>query len=255
MRDDTDAVSDARLVDRVRAGDTSAFSTLYRSYAPEVGRAVRTRLHDPESVADAVQETFTRALEQLDGLRDTSRFRPWLLAIGKNTAVDQLRLRAKSTHLDEDDDATESSEPGPEAVAEVRELARLVSGCVAGLSSRDATAVTLVADLGFSPAEVADALGVTRGTAKVIVHRARRRLRDRLSVELLVRRRAGTCPALSARYEADGLLSAAEHVRSCPACTEMTHGEVRLYDARPAGPLPTEGDPNLEPVPSWRGPC
>jgi RNA polymerase sigma-70 factor (ECF subfamily) len=224
-------VSDASLVERVRAGDTSAFSTLYRTHAPEVAVVAKHRLHDPASVADAVQETFTRALEQLDSLRDTSRFRPWLLAIARNTSTDQLRQRTRVGLVSETPDE-EDTGPSPAEIAEVRELAGLVRGCVTGLSRRDATAVALVADFGFSPVEIADALGVSRGAAKVIVHRARTRLKATLAVEVLVRRHGSACRDLSTHYEAEGVAGAGRHLRSCAACTRLA-SEVELYQVAP----------------------
>ena len=51
-------------------------------------------------------------------------------------------------------------------------------------------AVVLVAELGFSPAALGAALGISPGSAKVVIHRARRRLADALAQQELVRRRA-----------------------------------------------------------------
>ena len=111
----------------------------------------------------------------------------------------------------------------------MRELAQLVEGCVAGLSSRDATALSLVSHLGFSPSEVAAVLGVTDGTARVIVHRARHRLREALALELLVRRPGG-CDELE-RLRVDGTpLASARHVRSCPACQGRMEAEIQAYE-------------------------
>ncbi len=61
--------------------------------------------------------------------------------------------------------------PGPGSVAELAELAEQVKGCVAGLSTRDATAIVMVTQLGFTPEQVAGALGLTPGAAKVLLHR------------------------------------------------------------------------------------
>ena len=64
---------------------------------------------------------------------------------------------------------------------------------MAGLSPRDAAAVTMVTQLGFAPGQVAAALGVTPGAAKVIVHRARRRLRNALALQLMVQQPGLAC--------------------------------------------------------------
>src|SRR4051794_26114267 len=72
---------DAELVERVRNGDATAFTELYRAHARAVHTAVRDNVHDADAAADVVQEAFTRALARLDTLREPDRFRPWLLSI------------------------------------------------------------------------------------------------------------------------------------------------------------------------------
>jgi len=191
---------------------------------------------DSDATADAVQDTFTRALQHLDDLREPDRFRPWLLAIARHAATDQLRARKRVTSLDDShDELLASTGPGPESVAEVRELADQVQGCVAGLSKRDAAAVTMVTQLGFSPAQVADALGVTPGAAKVIVHRARRRLRNALALQLMVKQPTLACDDFQ-KLLADDPLAAARHIEQCDTCIERAGAEVVPFEFSPEAP-------------------
>ena len=141
------------LVERVRNGDMTAFAVLYRDNVGAVMRAVRDNVHDPESVADVTQEVFARALERLGTLRDPARFRPWLLSIARHAAIDHRRAR-KNVADSLDDAPVEPADTGrgPADMAELNELARFVRGCVAGLSRRDATALTLVTQFGLRPA-------------------------------------------------------------------------------------------------------
>lgn len=174
------------LVEQARAGDTAAFEALYVRHVSAVQQVVGAIVRNRALVPDAVQEVFTRALDRLPTLRDPSRFRPWLLSIARHVATDHVRARVRARgDTDPDDDVfnVATPEPGPEELVEVAELSRLVQAGLAGLSARDATAVALVAHLGFTPAEVAAALDITPGAAKVVVHRARRRLRDALHLE------------------------------------------------------------------------
>lgn len=235
--------TEADLVDSTLAGDTAAFASLYRNNVAAVTRVVRDGISDPEAAADLVQDVFVKALERLGNLRERDRFRPWLLSIARNTVVDRYRSggRSRTSSLD----AEAAAEPvagGPTAdeLAELADLARLVAGCVAGLSSRDATALSMVTHLGLGPVEVAVALGVSRDTAKVIVHRARRRLRDALSLELMVRRKGPGCPELDA-LGTDDVAGALRHVRSCPACAELVEAEVQLYGSEPEALDPHPG--------------
>ncbi len=195
-----------------------------------VRRVAYHLVNDADSTADAVQDTFARALQHLDDLREPDRFRPWLLSIARHAATDQLRARKRLTSLDENqEESVVSSGPGPESVAEVRELAEMVQGCVAGLSKRDAAAVTMVTQLGFTPAQVAEALGVTPGAAKVIVHRARRRLRNALALQLMVKQPSLACDEFRRLLEEDPV-AGSKHIESCDTCLEAASAEVIPFE-------------------------
>jgi RNA polymerase sigma-70 factor (ECF subfamily) len=174
------------LVERVRSGDMTAFEALYLRHYAAVRRVAGAVVRDSDQIADVAQETFTRALDRLATLRDESRFRPWLLSIARHVATDHVRARSKAARGPDEDAALEvaTAEPGPEELAELADLSRLVQHGMAELSERDATVVALVAHFGFTTSEVAAALGLSPGAAKVAVHRARRRLRDALVAQL-----------------------------------------------------------------------
>jgi RNA polymerase sigma factor (sigma-70 family) len=209
-----------------------AFSALYRAHVGAVRAAVRDNVHDPEGIADVVQDTFVRALERLPSLREPERFRPWLLSIARHVAIDARRVRQRSKTDDGADTADiESTAPEPDELAELGELAALVNGCVGGLSPRDAAAIALVTRFGFSPNDVALAFEITPGAAKVVVHRARRRLRDALTLELNVRASAVPCATLAAYRAAGDLVEAGRHVRDCDECLGTAVHELSLYDA------------------------
>jgi RNA polymerase sigma factor (sigma-70 family) len=230
----SDPARDAALVKLVRTGDTAAFEELYRTHLPAVRRTVSAELRDHQVTPDVVQEAFTRALDCLPSLRDPSRFRPWLLSIARHVAADHVRARSRTPVASEDDDGEMVADtPGPAEMAELADLAQLVRSGMAELSPRDATAVALVTHLGLSPNEVGAALGVTTGAAKVIVHRARRRLRAALLLEVLVRGHAGGCPDRPSIGPDGDRAAALRHVLACPECTETLTAEVRGYDSRP----------------------
>ena len=223
---------DAELVERVRSGDQHAFTDLYRAHARAVHTAVRDNVHDADTAADVVQETFTRALARIDTLRQPDRFRPWLLSIARHAAVDARRHRTRVTALPEEAaEAIPSDRETPDDQAELSDLVRLLESGVTALSPRDATALSMVAHLGFGPSEVAAALGVKTGAAKVIVHRARRRLRETVALQVLVRSRAHGCDDFGKLCEADDMVGAARHLRSCSECDQAAEAEVAMYDA------------------------
>ena len=239
-------MSDVDLVESVRGGDVEAFTELYALHVGAVRLAIRDNVHEPEAVADAVQDTFARALERLDSLRDPGRFRPWLLSIARHVAIDQRRARQRATERDGGEaNELEGDDPGPGELAELTELAELVDGCVGGLSPRDATLITLVTRLGLSPSEVAEAMDTTPGAAKVAVHRARRRLRDVLVLELLVRARGVPCEEFTRIRDTDDVAAAATHVRDCDRCQWAARRELELYGAGANDPARPDHSPSM----------
>lgn|GEM_PF-561793 len=221
------AQRDAQLVEAVRRGGSAEFATLYRVHAGAV-RAVAASVvrDDPETVADVVQETFLRALYNLGNLQDPGRLGAWLAAIARNLATDHLRRRRRVTGLDGSGvlDLADTS-PGPVHLAELSELAKRVEGCVAGLSRRDATAIALVAHFSFGAGQVAAALGLSPGAAKVLLHRARRRLRQALVLQVMARQPELACPELRRTLALEPAASA-RHVAQCDTCISAAADEV-----------------------------
>jgi RNA polymerase sigma-70 factor (ECF subfamily) len=219
--------SDPELVDAVRRGGTTEFAELYRVHAGAV-KAIAASLvrDDPETVADLVQDTFLRALYSLSSLQDASRLGAWLAAIARNLATDHLRRRRRVTVLDASGalDLADTS-PGPANLAELSELAKRVEGCVTGLSRRDATAIALVTHFGFGSGQVAAALGLTQGAAEVLLHRARRRLRQALVLQVMARQPQLACPELG-RILSQEPAAAARHVARCDECISAAASEV-----------------------------
>jgi RNA polymerase sigma-70 factor, ECF subfamily len=207
------------IVEAVRRGDVGAFAELYRQHAPMVQSLVRSRTHDRDLAADVVQEVFTRALEALPGLKRPELFRPWLASIARHVTADALRTRGRTEPFNENFAAqTPSNEAGPGPLVELSELAELVRGVVGGLHQRDATAVGLV-QLGFSVEDVATALGITHGAAKVALHRARRRLRDALVLQVMVRTGGAACEEFRTLRDGGDARALAGHAKTCRTCS------------------------------------
>lgn len=178
-------LDDPELVAAAQRGDPGSFAALHRRYERLVARVVRAETGGSAETPDLVQETFARAWARLGSLRRPDRFRPWLLQIARRAVIDASRAAGRRPALDGDDDAelarAGDPEPGPEELAALAELAAGVRVAIGGLSRRDATAITLAAQFGFSPGEIAEALDMTPNNAKVVLHRARARLRASLA--------------------------------------------------------------------------
>lgn len=218
----------AELVLAARRGDADAFTELYRTHVRAVYFVVRQNAGGEDSF-DIVQEVFLRALQRIGDLREPERFGSWLLTIARYAAIDSRRRASRVDLLD--DDAIESltaKDRSPVELSELRDLSELVWGCVAGLSARDATAVVLVTQFDYTIEEVSRVLNISHGAAKVALHRARRRLRNTLALNVLVRHEGTACPELKA-IGFDDPVRAARHVQACTLCITAARGEIDLY--------------------------
>lgn len=214
------------LVQAAQGGDRIAFDQLDRATRGGIERVLRSRgVQRADDVADLTQEVLIIAWQRLPQLRDPERFRPWLWVIARRVAAARgQRLSERAPEELSDDKASDAA--GPDVVVELGQLSELVSTAVHGLSERDQVALSLMS-VGFQPHDIAEAMDVAPNTAKQIAKRARDRLREQLRVELSSRRRDG-CRELATLLDAQRLVDAARHARSCPSCA-AAEDDLQLY--------------------------
>ncbi|MGY6499710.1 MAG: RNA polymerase sigma factor [Acidimicrobiales bacterium] len=200
-----------------RRGDQEALARLVSSHTRLVRSVVLDHVRTPEDVADCVQETLARTVRGLARLDDPARFRPWLASIARHVAIDHRRRRVRElavvhpTGVPVED--VHCRRPSPETIVARSQLSESVRATVDTLGARDAEAVTRTAYADQSPTELADALGVSVGNAKVITHRARRRLRDAMIRQVYAQDQLA-CDQLDRLEGAD----ADAHLIACPRC-------------------------------------
>jgi RNA polymerase sigma factor (sigma-70 family) len=140
------------------------------------------RVVGPAGLAeDAAQEAVIAAMLQLDRLRRTDRFGPWLAGIGLN--ICRLWLRERSRHVADGDwhrDEPADAAPDPAELAATAEVAAHVRAAVMALPRGQRAAVMLHYLAGLTQPEVAATLGVELGAVKTRLHKARRALREPL---------------------------------------------------------------------------
>ena len=153
--------------------------------------ALRTT-RDPDLAADAVQEAFASALEKADGFRGESRVGTWLHRIVFNKSIDQLRRRRRYEPLpDEDPDrltpedehlahAASWARPPDDALLGA-ETKRALEGALGDLTPLQRAVFELKEAEGRPTGEVSEILGLSPGAVRVHLHRARLRLRARLT--------------------------------------------------------------------------
>ena len=172
--------ADLELAQRCRAGDGAAFEELYRQYSGRLFNLAWRMAGSSDAAEDLLQEIFLVVHRKLDGFRGESSLGTWLYRLAMNHCLDYLRGRqAKMSR------ATASLEDGetePVATGRVSVVARLdLERAIAGLPEGCRAAFLLHDVEGFEHREVGKILGISEGTSKSQVHKARLRLRAMLS--------------------------------------------------------------------------
>ncbi|NIN71885.1 MAG: sigma-70 family RNA polymerase sigma factor [Gemmatimonadetes bacterium] len=177
-------MSDAILVRRARRGDAAAFEALVRRHyraAYAVALAVLGNAMDAE---DVTQDSFVRAVERMDELREPERFKGWLLQIVRNRSRNYSSYRRLRTTRPLDT----VTAPGPEnpgSDAERAELRRALESALATLSEVQREVVLLHDLEGWKHREIAESLAISEGMSRQHLMAARRALRERLGGGLL----------------------------------------------------------------------
>jgi RNA polymerase sigma-70 factor (ECF subfamily) len=160
------------------------FEDAYRSSGTAVlGYALR-RSGSREDALDVVAETFATAWRRrTDMPADPQEVRPWLFGIARRCLANAIRSTQRASRLGERlaHSFADAAVPDPSMLHEHRAESRLVHEALEQLSPEDRELVTLIAWEGLTPAQAATALGLSPGTARVRLHRARTRLRAALS--------------------------------------------------------------------------
>lgn len=189
MTNDLD--SERALLARIQAGDKAACAECIEQHSPAVYRLALRLMRNEAEAEDVVQETFVSAFKSIDSFEGHSRLSTWLYRIAHNVALMRLRrVQPVLVSVDEPIEGAGGNETPRELfdwcclperdfdTAEARsELERAIAELPESLR-----AVFVLRELeGLSTEEAAEALGLSADNVKTRLHRARLRLRERLS--------------------------------------------------------------------------
>lgn len=176
-------VSDAELLGR-GGGDPDAFRDFYERYSEEILGYFRRRTGDPDTALELTAETFSQAWVARDRFEDRHQGSgaPWLYGIARNVLLMSIRRGALKARTATRLGVLERLDLGGAGVAAPE--ARWAEGAdelldSLPLSQQEALRLRIVDELTYD--EVADALGTTRSTARMRVHRALTALRKQFT--------------------------------------------------------------------------
>jgi RNA polymerase sigma factor (sigma-70 family) len=234
-------VDDYRLVDRVRAGDDTAFEAIYDRYAPGLLAFCRQLLAGRDEAEDALQNSFGSAYSMLRANDNDVELRPWLYTIARNRCLSLLRARRRDVSLDGAPEPGSGADGLADVVQRRADLRELLED-LRRLPDDQREALVLFEFGGLPHDEIASVLGVRRPKVKALVFQAREGLmRGRRARELPCIEMREQLATLGGRVPSRSMLR--RHVDRCPSCAlfEAEVGRQRAGLALILPVLPTAG--------------
>ena len=177
---------ESEIVERVKAGDMDAYGELVTRYQAVAQRTAYVITRDAGVAEDAAQEGFVKAYRAIGRFRSGAPFRPWLLRIVANEALNRRKAAGRHPTVDlavVEGRAASDPSGSPEEHAVARERRTLLLRAMDGLREDDRLVIAYRYFFDLSEAEMAEALDCPHGTVKSRLSRALGRLRERLDVQ------------------------------------------------------------------------
>lgn len=168
-------------MERAQHGDVDAYGELVRRYQGIATRTAYVITGTSADAEDAAQDAFAKAYFALDRFRSGAPFRPWLLRIVANEAINRRKAAGRrptvalSVALDRPSPDTALS---PEGAALASERRGVVLDALRRMREEDRLVIAYRYFFDLSESEMAEALSVARGTVKSRLSRAIARLRE-----------------------------------------------------------------------------
>lgn len=198
-------VADTEVVARLRAGDEAAFAGIVRAWSPAMLRVARAHVHSHATAEEVVQETWIGVIAGLDGFEERSSLKTWIFRILINRAMSRGKREKRVVPFSSLAPAGEPEGEAPPAdrfladghwatpprpfeapadrMALIEFRARLREALV-HLPERQQIVVTLRDVEGLSSDEVCSVLSISEANQRVLLHRGRSAIRNRLEEQI-----------------------------------------------------------------------
>ncbi len=183
---------DNALVSAYLEGNDEAFRVLVTRYQGKLVNYINTLVHERELAVDLAQETFIRVFRNADRYKGDYQFSTWIYRIATNLAIDELRRRDRTqgsffnrvVALFQPDGKPlplPDARPAPDSALQGKERLRRLQTAIDSLPEKYRLPFLLkeIEDLSYDA--ICEVLGISLGTVKSRIHRAKLLLREKLS--------------------------------------------------------------------------
>ena len=187
-------VADEALVDRVLAGEVSAYDWLVLRYQERLYSVIYNMTANHEDTNDLLMETFDKAFRSLSSYKKNSSFYTWIYRIALNHTINHLKHRKKRRYdfslnelaLDEtmEKEFADKRAVGGDRAVELGELQNKLNESLKNLSESQRAAVILFDIEGMSHTDIAKIMNCSEGTVRSRLHYAHQALQKALATWL-----------------------------------------------------------------------
>jgi RNA polymerase sigma-70 factor (ECF subfamily) len=190
---------DAAFVRRLQANEDAAYDELVRTYNASIYHVAFRMLGDTAEASDVVQDIFLKVFRNIGSFRGDASLKTWIFRIGISEILNRLRWwkrrhRLSTVSVDDDRNGNgngihlRDSAPSPQQRLESKEQEMAIQQALGRLSGDHRSIVVLRDIEGFSYTEIADVLGISVGTVKSRLARARGDMKKSLIRYLSIQR-------------------------------------------------------------------
>jgi len=148
---------------------------IWHEFAEKLGQFIRSRVSDPATAEDILQDVFVKIQKRLGQLQDPAKLQGWIYLIAHNAIIDHYRTRKETVEVPDTLPAEPDSNDG-----EVAELTAAFRRMIYNLPEPCREAVVLTEFDGLTQQALADHLGISLSGAKSRVQRGRAQLKQML---------------------------------------------------------------------------
>jgi len=176
--------TDIEIISRVLKGDQQAYAELVNRYKNYVFTLALRFTKNREDAEEVAQDIFIKAYRSLADFKGTAKFSTWLYTVVYTTSITFLRKKKHEIHSLENERIFEMAENQDSGFSanhvEQKSRVSMVNDAIAMLNPDDAQIITLFYKAEQSLEEIGAILGLEQNTAKVRLHRARQRLKEKM---------------------------------------------------------------------------
>ncbi len=177
-------ITDKALITKVLNGEQQAYAELVGRYQNFVFTLALRYVPSREDAEEIAQDVFVKAYRALPDFRGDSKLSTWLYTIVNSTSLSFLRRKKLNTRSLDDEQvfakAVNTSGASAAGAVEQKSRAVMVNTAIGMLSPNDATLITLFYKMEQSLEDIGTIMGIETNTAKVKLHRARGRLKEKM---------------------------------------------------------------------------